>query len=326
MKNILNDKNEQNEQNILITGCAGFIGGHLAETLLKQGHTIYGIDINISKNLQYLTKYPNFHFEKCDIVNTDIILRKNYINTIIHLAANAGVRNSILHPTLYMRTNIEGTTNLLEQAVKCGIKKFIYASSSSVYGLNHKLPFNENDNIDLPNSQYAVSKKCCEIIADYYHRMYGIETIGLRFFTVYGPRGRTDMAPYKFLNAIMNKTQFDKYGDGNSYRDYTYIDDIIDGIIKVLHKGKTGIYNLGNSNKITLNEFIQTCENITGNTAIFKQHKEQKGDVPYTLADISKAKNELNYQPKTNIKEGLTNMYNWMKTLTKTETETEYVL
>ena len=306
----------------LITGCAGFIGSHLCERLLKENHIVHGIDnlnnyydINQkNNNLNILKKFNNFYFYQEDIINSNRINLIPNINVVINLAAMAGVRTSLDKPKMYIRTNIEGQVNLLEQCVKNNIPKFIYASSSSVYGMNKKIPFNENDLISKVNSPYAASKRSGEIMAQLYNQLYGISVIGLRFFTVYGPRGRPDMAPFKFLNSISKGKKFDKYGKGDSYRDYTYIDDIINGIIAVIDcEKKCEIYNLGNSKTVSLNEFINTCEIITNKKAVFNQLPEQKGDVPYTYSDISKAKKDLNYNPNINLKDGLIKMFNWMK-------------
>tara|TARA_Y100000589_G_C27087497_1_gene602439 strand:+ start:166 stop:1104 length:939 start_codon:yes stop_codon:yes gene_type:complete len=307
---------------ILITGCAGFIGSHLSEKLLKNNHLIYGID-NINdyydqsqknNNLKILYKYNNFHFKKDDIVTTNIISEIKP-DIVVNIAAMAGVRYSIENPSIYMKVNIEGQVNLLKQSVENNVKLFVYASSSSVYGLNQKIPFNENDTINNVNSPYAASKKSGEIMAKLYHDLYKLPVIGLRFFTVYGPRGRPDMAPFKFLNSIINQNEFMKYGNGESYRDYTYIDDIVNGIIGAINNKKSRtceVYNLGNSKPITLNQFINTCEQVSGKKAIFKQISEQKGDVPYTYADIQKAKDDLDYSPKTTFKEGIKLTYEWM--------------
>ena len=196
--------------------------------------------------------------------------------------------------------------------VKNNVKQVVYASSSSVYGLNKKVPFSESDEIKTCNSPYACSKMAMELFARTYYQLYGIKNIGLRFFTVYGPRGRPDMAPYKFLNAIKNGDKFKKYGDGTSSRDYTYIDDIVSGIIAALDNKKNiecEIYNLGNSSPVTLNEFISICEKVSGKTALYDQIEEQLGDVPHTYADISKAKRDLDYEPKINLADGLKKLY-----------------
>jgi UDP-glucuronate 4-epimerase len=308
---------------ILVTGCCGFIGSHLCEKLLKLNKIVIGIDnlnnyydIKIKKtNLAILKKYKHFSFYKEDIVNTNIIEEvKPYI--IVNLAAMAGVRYSLENPKLYIRNNVEGQTHLLEQSIKNNAKLFIYASSSSVYGKNSKIPFTETDKLDNINSPYAASKRSCEIMANLYHRLYGLPVIGLRFFTVYGPRGRPDMAPYKFLSKILKSEKIDKYGDGESYRDYTYIDDIIEGIIGAI-KNKNNksceIYNLGNSTPISLNNFIKLCEKVTQKKAIFNQLPDQPGDVPKTYSNINKAKKDLDYNPLTKLEDGLRITCKWLK-------------
>jgi len=304
---------------ILVTGCCGFIGSHLCENLLKDSTIkILGID-NLNdyyspkvkeKNLNILKAYPNFEFRKEDICNTYVISSWKP-DQICHLASMAGVRYSLQHPKLYIKVNIEGFIHILEEARKNNVKHIVYASSSSVYGLNKKVPFSEEDKIDACNSPYATSKMAMELFAKTYHQLYGISLIGLRFFTVYGPRGRPDMAPDKFLRAIYNEQEFQKYGDGSSSRDYTYISDIIDGIIKALRhpKHQCEVYNLGNSSPVTLNKFISLCEKVVGKKAKYEQIEIQLGDVPTTFADISKAKKELNYQPIVSLEEGLTRTF-----------------
>ena len=308
---------------ILVTGCAGFIGSHVSERLLQEGYEVFGID-NLNdyydvnqkeENLKILSKYNKFTFKKDDIISTNII---NDIkpDKVCHLAAMAGVRNSIDNPSQYVKTNIEGFINLLEQSVKNDVSNFVYASSSSVYGLNKKVPFSENDSILTCNSPYAASKRSMEIFANTYNQLYGLPLIGLRFFTVYGPRGRPDMAPFKFLNLISKEQQIDKYGDGTSMRDYTYISDVVDGIVSSLLNNKSlklEVFNLGNSYPISLNTFIETCEKVSGKTAIINQKDNQLGDVPTTYADISKAKNLLNYEPKIKLEDGLRETYKWLK-------------
>lgn len=304
---------------ILVTGCAGFIGSHTCDFLLKRGDIVLGIDnlndyYDVNKklnNLKILEKYDNFTFKKENICDTKSI-QEWKPEKIIHLASMAGVRYSIENPALYEKVNIGGFIHIMEEAVKNNVKHVVYASSSSVYGLNKKVPFSESDYIKSCNSPYACSKMAMELFARTYFQLYGIKNIGLRFFTVYGPRGRPDMAPYKFLNAIKNGDKFKKYGDGTSSRDYTYIDDIVSGIIGALDNKKKiecEIYNLGNSNPISLNEFISTCENICGNVALYEQLDEQLGDVPHTYADISKAKRDLDYEPKTSLSDGLKKLY-----------------
>lgn len=309
---------------LLVTGCCGFIGSHLCERLLKENHIVYGIDIinsyyDISQklnNLQILKKYKNFIFSKEDICDTNII---NNIkpDIVINIAAMAGVRYSLENPKIYMKTNIEGQINLMKQSVENKVKLFIYASSSSVYGTNKKVPFSETDEICNLNSPYAASKRSGELMAKLYNKLYGLNVIGLRFFTVYGPRGRPDMAPFKFLTRIMKGEKIDKYGDGSSYRDYTYIDDIVSGIMGAVrnkNKRTCEVYNLGNSTPHSLNEFIKTCELVSDKKAIINQLGVQLGDVPKTFADIDKAKIDFDYNPKTELKDGLKKMYDWLST------------
>tara|TARA_Y100000590_G_scaffold14063_2_gene16884 strand:+ start:5229 stop:6164 length:936 start_codon:yes stop_codon:yes gene_type:complete len=299
---------------ILITGCAGFIGSHLSELLLQNNYTVIGIDnmntyYDVSKkeaNLNILYKYSNFSFYKEDIRTTNIIEKMNP-TIVVHLAGMAGVRYSIQNPSEYVDVNIKGHINLLEQAVKTKIKKFLFASSSSVYGGNTKTPFSETDVIEKQKSPYAVSKKSMEDFSKLYNKLYGINILGFRFFTVYGPRGRPDMAPYKFLYKIKNNLKIDKYGDGTSMRDYTYIDDIVNGLYNAIKKNIDGyeLFNLGNSSPILLNDFIEKCENVCNKKAIINQMGMQQGDVEITYADISKSQKMLGYNPKTNLDEGL---------------------
>jgi len=304
---------------ILVTGCCGFIGSHACEFLLKKQIEVIGID-NMNdyydvklkeENLNILQKYPNFKFFKEDICNTDkISLLKP--DKVCHLASMAGVRYSIQNPSLYEKINIGGFIHILEECVKNKVKQLVFASSSSVYGLNKKVPFSESDPIETCNSPYACSKLAMEIFSKTYHQLYGLKSIGLRFFTVYGPRGRPDMAPYKFMKAIKEEKEFEKYGDGTTSRDYTYISDIVDGIFGALENKKERgyeIYNLGNSNPVTLNEFIETCKKVSKKKALFKVKEMQLGDVPHTYADISKAREDLGYNPKVSLEEGLKNLF-----------------
>ena len=308
---------------ILVTGCSGFIGSHLCEELLKLNNIVFGID-NMNnyysieqkqKNLDILNKYVNFYFINEDIINTNQI---NYIkpDKVVHLAALAGVRLSLEKPKDYFDINVKGFINIIEQCKNLNIT-LIYASSSSVYGSNKKIPFNENDTINNIESPYACSKKCKENIAQMYSNIYNLQTIGLRFFTVYGPRGRPDMAPYKFIKNILDNKEILKFGDGTSARDYTYISDIISGILSVINKNvfdnKFKIYNLGNNTPIKLNTFIEICEKVTKKKAMIINKEKQKGDVDITYADISLAEKELNYNPKIKLEEGLLNLVEYLK-------------
>lgn len=308
---------------ILVTGCCGFIGSNLCLELLKnQENIVYGIDNFIDnypiefkmENFNELKQNNSFIFFKDDIINSTKI-GEILPDMIIHLASIPGVRKSLQDPIYYVRNNIEAFVYLLEECKKYNIKKIVYASSSSVYGLNKKVPFSEKDNINNLHSSYACSKKCMEVYGKYYNDTFGIKTIGLRFFTVYGRRGRPDMAPYMFLKNIAENKEINQYGDGTSFRDYTHIDDIIHGIMAIINgKGSWGeIYNLGNNKCITLEKFIKICEKITGNKAIKNIMNIQLGDVPGTYADISKAQKDLDYNPNITIEEGLRKLYTWMK-------------
>jgi UDP-glucuronate 4-epimerase len=308
---------------ILVTGCCGFIGTNLCLELLKNDKNIvYGID-NFTDN--YSLEYKKLNLSELKQNNLFVFYEEDVITTtkigeilpdmIVHLASIPGVRKSLQDPVYYVKNNIEAFVYLLEECKKYNIKKVIYASSSSVYGLNTKVPFSESDPINNLHSSYACSKKCMEVYGKYYNDTFGIQTIGLRFFTVYGSRGRPDMAPYIFLKNIAEGTAIIQYGDGSSFRDYTYIGDIIAGIISIINgNGVWGeIYNLGNNNSITLENFIKLCEKITGKAAVKNILDIQLGDVPGTYADITKAMTDLNYYPSVSLEQGLTYAYNWMK-------------
>ena len=336
----------------LVTGGAGFIGSHLVEKLLKNGNKVINIDnfnefynynikvknvldstgkiqknddgeikVNELQDLKKLVDSENYILEIVDITNMEIleeVFQRNEIDTVIHLAAMAGVRPSIEKPLLYEKVNIRGTMNILELINKYNIKKFICASSSSVYGNNEKVPFSEKDNVDRAISPYAATKKSCEIIGHSYHHLYDIDTIMLRFFTVYGPRQRPDLAIHKFTKAIIEEKEIPFYGDGTTQRDYTYIDDIIDGVLKsiiYLEKNKNiyEIINLGESETISLRKMVKTLENEIGKKAVLKKLSMQSGDVNRTFADISKAKELIGYDPKTKFEEGIKKFVNWYR-------------
>jgi UDP-glucuronate 4-epimerase len=310
---------------ILVTGCAGFIGSNLCDQLLKEGHFVLGIDhlsdyydpiIKIN-NISHNFNNPNFKFLVKNIQEKqklDIIMQEYEIDVIIHLAARAGVRASIDEPLKFKDTNITGTVNLLELARQHNVKQFIFASSSSVYGNNKKVPFSEEDHVEEPISPYATSKRACESYCYTYNHLFKLPTIVLRFFNVYGPRNRPDMAHYKFTKAILEEKAIPKYGDGTTSRDYTYVDDIVEGIISSLDKDfNFEIFNLGNSTPITLNEMISTLEKVLDKKAIINQKPMPQGDVTQTYADNSKAKKLLNWEPKTPYKEGVRKMVEWYK-------------
>ncbi|MBU1033807.1 SDR family NAD(P)-dependent oxidoreductase [Patescibacteria group bacterium] len=310
---------------ILVTGVAGFIGSSVARALLEKGNSVIGIDeVNDyynqewkKANLAKLKENNNFSFFKLDIRNLDNLrkdLSKYKIDAIVHLAARAGVRPSIADPLLYEEVNIRGTINLLKIAKENQIKQFVFASSSSVYGNQSKVPFSETDPVNEPISPYAASKKAGEMFCHTYAHLYDINCICLRFFTVYGPNGRPDMAPYMFTKAILEGKTIKKFGDGQTRRDYTYIDDIVSGVVAAINLDrKFEIINLGNSNPITLNEFIDTLEKITGKKMQIEQLPMQPGDVDQTFADVAKAKKLLGYEAKTSFEEGMKKFVEWYK-------------
>ncbi len=333
----------------LVTGGSGFIGSHLVEGLLKHGHSVINIDnfddfydykVKIKNTLDSVENDIDFKFsgkqsdieslisisksEHYTLYDQDIrdkegldeIFKNHPIDLIIHLAALAGVRPSIERPLEYEEVNIRGTMNLWELCIRYGIKKFICASSSSVYGNNEKIPFSESDHVDRPISPYAATKKCIEVLGHVYHNLHRIDMVQLRFFTVYGPRQRPDLAIYKFTELISEDQEIPFYGDGNTARDYTYIDDIIDGIVKSVdylenHSEVYEIINLGESEVITLSEMVSYIEQNLDKTAIKKILPMQPGDVQKTNADITKARILIGYQPKTTFQNGTKKFVEW---------------
>ncbi len=311
---------------ILITGTCGFIGFHLAKRLLEEGNEILGVDsINDyydpkikEKRNQILLKNTNYKFFKLDFSNFDLInevVKNEKPDLIVHLAAQAGVRYSISNPWAYESANTLGTLNIFESAKLNDIKRVIFASSSSVYGSNTKIPFTESDKTDTPISLYAASKKSNEVLAYSYHHLYGIEVAGLRFFTVYGEFGRPDMAYFKFAKKILLDKPIDVYNNGDMGRDFTYVDDIVSGIVGCIEKEelKYEIYNLGCDNPIKLMKFISLIEENLGKKAKINFMGMQAGDVKETYADVSKARNEIEYSPETKIEEGLKKFCDWFK-------------
>lgn len=312
-------------ERFLVTGAAGFIGSHLCEALLHQKHEVIGLD-NFNdyydqqikrRNTELLLSNEKFTMIEKDILDLNYLrelFRKNQIDTIVHLAARAGVRPSIKEPLLYQKVNVEGTNNLLEIAKDFEVNKFIFASSSSVYGKNKKIPFSEDDFVDNPISPYASTKKAGELICYTYYHLYKIPITCLRFFTVYGPRQRPDMAIHKFTRAIYEESEIPMFGDGNSLRDYTYLTDIIDGILKSIeHCHSYHIYNLGESETIELSKLIDVIAEHVGKKPLIRSYPVQPGDVPITYADITKAKKEIGYQPQVGIEEGIEKFVNWYR-------------
>jgi UDP-glucuronate 4-epimerase len=308
----------------LITGSAGFIGSHLCERLLAYGWQVVGID-NFDDFYDPQIKYRNiaaclgnnnFCLVEADIRDSAAVRTalNHDVDIIVHLAARAGVRPSIEQPLLYADVNINGTMVLLEAAKKHHIKKIIFASSSSVYGNNKKVPFVETDNVDFPISPYAATKKAGELICHSYHHLYDISVTCLRFFTVYGPRQRPDLAIHKFARLIRDDKPVPIFGDGSMKRDFTYIADIVDGTISAMEKcSGFEIYNLGNSNPASVNDLVAAIEKALGKKAQMEYQPLQPGDVNITYADITKAHEILGYNPNTSLKAGLEKFVTWFK-------------
>jgi UDP-glucuronate 4-epimerase len=308
---------------ILVTGGAGFIGSHLVDALLQKGHSVVCYD-NFDgfydesikqKNLESALQHERFTLIRADIRDENELSRcfeSNNIELVIHLAAKAGVRPSIADPGGYYATNVIGTLNLLEVMREHNVTRMIFASSSSVYGNNAKVPFAETDNVDYPISPYAATKKAGELLCHTYYHLYGFDIFCMRFFTVYGPRQRPDLAIHKFSNLIINNEPIPVFGDGSTSRDYTYIDDIIAGLVSAIELVKGyEIINLGESRTITLNRMIEALENELGKTAQRIHHPMQPGDVMTTYADISKAKQVLGYNPSWNFEDGIKKFIEW---------------
>lgn len=313
----------------LITGGAGFIGSTLADRLLLDGNQVvvvdnfndyYDVSIkerNVAPHLAN-SNYKLYRVDICDWAALEKVFKENHIDGIVHLAARAGVRPSIEDPILYQQTNNLGTNYILELAKKYGVKNLVLASSSSVYGNNKKVPFKETDVVDFAISPYAATKKANEVLGHVYHALYGMNMIFLRFFTVYGPRQRPDLAINKFTKLILNDEPIPVFGDGSTSRDYTYIQDIINGIVLSIqyvenHENVYEIINLGENTPITLLEMIQTIEKVLGKKAKMNFLPMQLGDVNKTYADITKAKELLGYNPQTSFEEGIRNFVKWYK-------------
>ncbi len=311
---------------ILITGAAGFIGYHVCRRLLEDGYTVTGLDVMNSyydtslkeSRLSKLKSYKEFSFYKMDLSETDQVLSfcaEKRFEYIIHLAAQAGVRYSLENPKAYIDSNIEGFFSILEACRLVPVKHLIYASSSSVYGNNTKVPFSETDRVDTPVSMYAATKRSNELMAYTYSQLYGIPATGLRFFTVYGPWGRPDMAYYSFTKAIIEGTPIEVYNHGQLQRDFTFIDDIVEGIIGLIDLPPQGhaLYNIGNNHPVSLGKFIETLETLIGKKAVKIMKPMQQGDVVSTYADISALHKRTGYVPRTGISEGLKEFIDWYR-------------
>lgn len=325
---------------ILVTGAAGFIGFHLCRTLLANGHTVIGLDnINsyystalkfgrlkelgiMEESVQYgvmlqSDRYDNFNFIKCSLQDNSAleqVFTEGIFNKVCNLAAQAGVRYSFENPDAYIQSNIVGFANIIALSHKYGVKHFVYASSSSVYGNSNKVPFEETDRVDSPESIYAATKKANELIANVYSSQIGLPTTGLRFFTVYGPWGRPDMAPFLFLKSILNGETIKVFNNGNLSRDFSYIDDIVTGVVKILEGEPAGaVYNIGNSSPVDLMEFISTIEKVAGKEAIKEFAPMQQGDVYTTYACTKAIERDFGFKPNTPLKYGIEQFYNWYK-------------
>ncbi len=311
---------------ILVTGVAGFIGSAVAKALLEKGDEVIGIDnvndyydpkLKEARLKHFFKKDDAFTFYREDfsvLEKMDEIFQKHKIDKICHLGAQAGVRYSLENPFAYIKSNINGTLNIFELARKYKIKTVIYASSSSVYGGNEKTPFSTEDRVDKPISLYAATKRTDELMAYTYHHLFGIKMTGLRFFTVIGPWGRPDMALFKFIKAILNNEPIDVYNFGKMKRDFTFITDIVSGVLSALGKeSECEIFNLGNNNTVELNYFIECIEKELGKKAEKKLLPLQPGDVPETFADIGSSKEKLNFNPKVKIEEGIKMFIEWYK-------------
>jgi UDP-glucuronate 4-epimerase len=328
-------------QTVLVTGAAGFIGYHLSQRLLNEGNRVVGID-NLNSyydpllkesRLKLLTIHDNFTFHKIDLADRDwidrLFLLHNF-DVVVNLAAQAGVRYSLTNPRAYIDSNITGFSNILEGCRHHPVKHLVYASSSSVYGANTKMPFSVRDNVDRPVSLYAATKKSNELMAHTYSHLYGIPTTGLRFFTVYGPWGRPDMAPILFTKAILAGKSIDVFNHGKMQRDFTYIDDIVEGVVRVMKnipqpnpfwidddsepsgsKAPYKLYNIGNSQPIELLDFIETIEKCLERTAKKNFLPLQAGDVVATYADVTDLMRDVGFQPNTSLKDGISRFVNW---------------
>ena len=312
--------------NFLVTGGVGFIGSHVCERLLEAGHAVCALDdlndfydpaIKQSTLRELQSRAQSFSFVHADITNRgelDEIFGSMAFDQIIHLAARAGVRPSLENPALYQRVNVEGTVNVLEAARERGVKKITIASSSSVYGVNSKVPFSEADPIFSAISPYAASKLACEALGHVYHHVHGMDVCMLRFFTVYGPRQRPDLAIHKFARLMQSGQPIPVFGDGNTSRDYTYVDDTVDGVMVATEK-EFGyeIINLGESQTVELDRLIELLEQAMGVKAEINRQPAQPGDVPITFANIEKAQRLLGYNPQVKIEDGIPRFIEWFR-------------
>ncbi|WP_321294861.1 GDP-mannose 4,6-dehydratase [Marinifilum fragile] len=323
------EQENRKKQSILVTGCAGFIGSHMCEKLINLGYHVVGLDnfdpfysIDIKmKNMEEFKRNKAFKFYQIDLCKSGSLnMIEENVSLIVHLAGKAGVRPSIEAPQSYIDSNISATRNILDFMNEREIKKLAFASSSSVYGNNSTVPFSEDQNVDHVISPYAFSKKSCEVLNHSYHHLYKLDIINLRFFTVFGPRQRPDLAIHKFLNLMMNDEPIPVFGDGSTARDYTYVDDTVDGIVKTcnyLFKNENVFetINLGNSYPITLNQMIEALSKVSEIIPKINRLPMQAGDVYQTFADITKAKKLIGYSPKVSFDQGIELFVQWYKNL-----------
>ena len=328
---------------ILVTGVAGFIGSTLALKLLERGDSVCGIDnmndyydVRLKEaRLQRIKDHRHFEFQKLDIIDREAmaeLFQKQKFDAVMHLAAQAGVRYSITNPQSYIDSNLVGFGNILEGCRHNGVKHLVFASSSSVYGANTKLPFSEHDNVDHPVSLYAATKKANELMAHCYAHLYGLPCTGLRFFTVYGPWGRPDMALFKFTKGILEGEPIPVFNHGKMIRDFTYIDDIVEGVVRVIDRpaspnpdwsGKTPdsatsyaryrIYNIGNNQPVELMRYIEVLEKSLGKKAKLQMLPMQEGDVPATSASVESLENDVGFRPRTTVEQGVSRFVEWYK-------------
>jgi UDP-glucuronate 4-epimerase len=312
--------------NFLVTGGAGFIGSHVCERLLRDGHRVWAFDDlndfydpqikrgNLREIEALALPFKFIHGDLCQPAAVSEVFSSLKFDQVIHLAARAGVRPSLAQPALYQRVNVEGTVNVLEAARKSGVKKITIASSSSVYGVNAKVPFSESDPIFSAVSPYAASKLACEALGHSWHHVYKMDVAMLRFFTVYGPRQRPDLAIHKFTRLIEAGKPIPVFGDGSSARDHTHISDILEGIVACTrHEFGFEIFNLGESQTVTLAELIALIESALGRKAMIDRQPVQPGDVPVTFADISKARKRLGYNPRMKVEQGIPLFVDWFR-------------
>lgn len=311
---------------VLVTGAAGFIGSHVSEKLLERGDEVVGID-NVNdyypvdykrENIDLLGKHAHFSFVEKDICDREEVVRlfqQKKFTHVAHLAARAGVRPSIADPYIYEETNVQGTLNILQASVGVGLENIVITSSSSVYGNSRAIPFREDDSAtDRPISPYAATKKATEVLSFTYHKLYGLNVNVVRPFTVYGPRGRPDMAPWLFIQSAVLGRKIQKFGDGSTRRDYTFIKDFVEGFVNAIDRPfGYEIFNLGNSSTVSLNEALDIVRQVTGRELLIEQLPMQPGDVEITNADVSKAQKLLDYHPRTSFKDGMAAFYEWYR-------------